>query len=528
MKKGLVLLLMLVMTVSFAGCGSSGGGSDAGEEVIFRIGSSTGFDTFNALTTNSMEVYEWLNLCYDSLIAFDDDYNAVPRAAEKWTVSEDGLTWTFYLRDDIKFNDGEPLTSADVKYTYEVAVDSYMYSMHAMGFSSIECPDDYTVVFNCEEPKADMLYQIIPILPEHIWSQQEDVLTFEPETLVGSGPFIYSPERSGNGSKTFVKNTEYWGRQPSIDALVFTEYDNNDAMAQALKIGEIDACNRLEKTQMDTLQGEEGIEVGAYTAFGFEFLAYNLLDPITADKTVRYAIDYCFDKELAVEMSYGGLAVPAYGSISNEGFQYVPSEKRDLDIDKANELLDEAGYLDTDGDGIREMNGTPLSIELTTASERTSWQSATVDMMITNCAKAGIEITWNPIEKTVMWDTCCDGNPDWQLFIEGWGGEVDPGSIMCIYLDYEDGDGCAGVSYQNPEFDELYYAQSAAIDKDERLELLNEAQELIYEDCPYTFICYDQIVQAVNGSKWTGFSANSNGFFLNEKIDNYLNIKPAA
>ena len=84
------------------------------------------------------------------------------------------------------------------------------------------------------------------------------------------------------------------------------------------------------------------------------------------------------------------------------------------------------------------MNGKKLSLEVITASDRSSWQSATVNMLITNCKEAGIEITWNPMEKTAMWDTCYDGNPGWQLIIDGWGGDADPGFIMCIFRDYED------------------------------------------------------------------------------------------
>lgn len=195
-KKLIVVAAILALALGTASCGNKSSGS----EIIFNVATTQGHDTLNFFTTESDMVNDWLNICYDSLIAYDDEYNAVPRAAKEWKVLDDGKTWTFYLRDDIYFNDGEQLTSADVKWTYEHAADSYMYSTHAEGFSSIECPDDFTVVFNCEEGKADMLYQSIPILPEHIWAEAEDIFSYEDENLVGSGPFIYSGDRSGNGS----------------------------------------------------------------------------------------------------------------------------------------------------------------------------------------------------------------------------------------------------------------------------------------------------------------------------------------
>ncbi len=527
-KKLTTLLLVLMMAIALIAC-TGGKTGDEADELIFTVAIGSGYDTLNFFSTESVMVYDFLNICYDSLIAYDTDYNAIPRLATRWDVNEDGTVWTFYLRDDAYFTDGEQVTSADVKWTYENAENSYMYSTHASGFASIECPDDFTVVFNCETPKPDMLYQIIPILPEHIWAAAEDVLTYESSELVGSGPFIYDAARSANGNVAFVKNDSYWGDKATVDVLVFTPYDNADAMAQALLLGEVDACWQLEKAQYDSLKDNADMCVKKFDSFGFEYLGYNLLDPVMADKTVRYAIDYCFDRDLAVEMGYGGLAIPAYCPINNVDYRYTPSEEtlRAFSIEKANALLDEAGYLDTDGDGIREREGAKLSVELITASERSSWQSAVVNMMITNCAEAGIEITWNAMEKVTMWDTCYDGNPDWQMTLDGWGGDADPGFILCIFQDCNTL-GYAGVSYANPAFDELYSKAYSTVDKAERLAYLNQCQQLLYEDCPYTVICFDETVQAINQAKWTGFTTEANGLFANELAYNYVNIKPAA
>ncbi|MGN1334792.1 MAG: ABC transporter substrate-binding protein [Anaerovoracaceae bacterium] len=521
-KKVLVVLAVLVLIFTSASCG----GKDNGGDVIFNIATTQGYDTMNFFSTESDMVSDWLNICYDSLIGFDDDYNAVPRAAKDWESSEGGKTWTFYLRDDIYFSDGEQLTSADVKWTYENAADSYMYSTHSGGITSIECPDDFTVVFKCEEAKADMLYQSIPILPEHIWANAEDIFTYEDTNLVGSGPFIYSAERSGNGSIAFVKNENYWGEVPKLDVLVFTEYDNGDAMAEAIKLGEVDGCYLLQKEQMDTLADAEGIEVGNYNTFDFEYIGYNMLDELLSDKTIRQAMDYCTDKERIIEMSYSGLGQIAYGPVNNEGFIYTPSEKRDFSIDQANKLLDKAGYVDTNGDGIREKNGKQLSFEVITASERSSWQSATINILISDCEKAGIEIKWNPMEMTTMWDTCYDGNEDWQICIDGWGGDADPAFIMCIFEDWETS-GYAGVSYSNPEFDKYYDLVKTTVDTKKRAEYIEKCQEILYEDCPYTFLCLSERVQAVNTAKWKNIEANSMGYFGNGLYTNYCNVTPA-
>lgn len=529
MKKLLAILLSLVMLLGV--CTACGGGDNAGtaeDEVIFKVAINSGYDTLNPFSTESMMVYDFLNFCYDSLIAYDDDFNAIPRLAESWEPSDDGLTWTFHLRQDAVFSDGEPVTSADVKWTYENAIESYMYSTHADGFDSIECPDDYTVVFHCASPKADMLYQIIPILPEHIWSAVDDILTYETEDVVGSGPFVYDASRSANGNVAFVRNDNYWGQKPYVDVLVFTLYDNYDTMVQAMQMGEVDACYELDQTQYVKLSGGTDAYVELYESFGEEHLAYNMMNEVTGDQVIRYAIDYCFDRENAAEMAYGGLLEVGYGIVNNPGYKYTPDEDifRELNIDKANKLLDDAGYIDTDGDGIRERNGQPLSLELVTASERSSWQSAVVNMMITNCAKAGIEITWTTLEKVTMWDTCCDGSADWQLYLDGWGGDAFPGFILCLFQDWETL-GYSTTSYSNPDFDATYEKVVTSVDEEERAAAIEECQRILYVDNPYTVIGYDRSVQAIS-NRWTGFSTDGIGLFANERIDTYVNVRPAA
>ncbi len=297
-------------------------------------------------------------------------------------------------------------------------------------------------------------------------------------------------------------------------------------MAQAIKLGEVDGCYSLQKEQLDSLKDVSGIEAGSYKTFDYEYIGYNLLDELLSDKTIRHALDYCTDKERIIEMSYSGLGEPAYGPVNNEGYVYSPAEKRDFNIEKANQILDDAGYKDSDGDGIREKDGNPLSFEMITASERSSWQSATVNILIDNCQKAGIEIKWNPLEMTTMWDTCYDGNKDWQICIDGWGGDSDPGFIMCVFVDWENG-GYAGVSYENPEFDKYYQLVKTTTDKEKRAEYIEKCQEILYEDCPYTFICLSERVQAVNTEKWENLKANSMGFFGNGLNNNYCNVTPA-
>ena len=525
MKKLLAVLLCVVMVFTFAACGnSSDDGAQAGGEAIFNVAATIELDTLNPYSSELALVYDMHHLVYDSLIAYDEEYNAVPKVAASW--ENDGFDWIFHLRDDVYFSDGEQLTSADVKFTYETMGDSYLYSIKVAGIDSIECPDDFTVVFHCSQGKPDMLLQTLPILPEHVWSQVEDYMTYETEDIVGSGPFIYSAERSGPGYTAFVRNDNYWDTKANIDVAVFSVYDTYDTMAQALTIGEVDACYEMDASVEATLSAAEGIDAQAFDQLCLEYMGMNCWDELLSDKTIRYAIDYCYDPAQTIEMAYYGLGREAYGSVNNDGYEYIPTDnKRGFNIDKANEILDAAGYVDTDGDGIREKDGKPLSFTLTTASERWSWQSGCVNSIITNCAKAGIEIVSETMGKYAMWDTCYDGATDWQLFMDGWGGDPDPCYMLSTFLDPEGGVGCACANYANPEFDKYFDLGNVELDHDKRVEYLNKAQEILYNDCPYVFLEYTAAFQAINSNKWTGYTANSRGWFQNDRNNTFIDIK---
>ena len=531
MKKILIMLLCLVMIFTFTACGggdtNEGGGDEPQGEVIFNVAVNTEYDTLNPYTTEMLLVYDWLGFMYDSLIGYDKDYNAVPKVAESWETDEND--WIFHLRNDVYFSDGEQLTSADVKFTYETMANSYLYSIKTYGIDSIDTPDDFTVVFHCSAGKPDMLLQQIPIVPEHIWGEQ-DVLTYETTDIVGSGPFIYSAERSGPGTTAFVKNENYWGTPANVDVLVFSQYDTYDTMAQALAIGEVDACYELDASVQSTIDSNESIDAIKGEQLRFDYIGYNLLNELLADQTIRYALDYCFDADQVIEMAYYGLGRRSYGPVNNDGYEYIPDDsiKRDFSIDKANEILDEAGIKDTDGDGIREKDGKKLSFVLTTASERWSWQQAAVNSVITNCAKAGIEIVSETIGKMAMWDKCVDGNADFDMFMDGWSGDPDPCYMMSTFIFYGEGEGYTCVSYNNEEFDKYYYLASEENDIDKRKEYVHEALDILYKDCIYTFQEFGENIQAVNSAKWTGYEPTSRGIFANDLNSTYVNIKPVG
>jgi peptide/nickel transport system substrate-binding protein len=536
-NKALALLLVLVLCVGLAGCGGSTQPSEGA--ATFRIGAPVAIDTLNPLSSYMQLGFEVFLLLYDPLVRYDENYEPVGCLAENWSVSDDQLTWTFQLRDGVTWHDGEPFTSKDVKFTYDLMADSglgYMYSSYLTGITDIECPDDLTVVIKTEEPKANMLMNTTPILPEHIWSQvsKDELEVYTNENPVGTGPFKF--DSSSQGVIKLVRNDSYFGKVPSMDECVFVKYDNSDTLAQALSLGEIDAAVSLNPAQKNQLENDKNVtlisgEIPGFTQIGINCWtdAASSGNPLLKDKTVRQAIEYAIDKEKIVQMAYGGEG-EAGTTLLNPGqfYHYEPAgdELRSYNIEKGNELLDQAGYQDTDGDGIREnAAGDKLEFSLITIADN-SEEIKAGQLIVSDCQKIGISIKNETMDDGALQDQINAGSFD--MFIWGWGGDVDPSVILELITTDQIG-GNNEPHFSNPRYDELFLKQMTMMDEKERQAAVFEMQKIAYDEAPYIILLYDNNLQAIRSDKWTGFKQmTENGpFFLSMAYDNYLNIKPA-
>lgn len=197
-KLALALVLVLAMSAGFSACGG-GGDFDAS---TMTIGSSTSVDTLNPLSSYEQQSFEIIALVYDPLVRYDKELNPSPALADDWKVSKDEKTWTFHLNKDAKWHDGQPVTSEDVKYTYELMLDTglgYMYSSYLEGITDITCPDEQTVVMKTKLPKANMLMNTTPIMPKHVWEKvkKEELETWDNGEMIGSGPYKLVSNENG-------------------------------------------------------------------------------------------------------------------------------------------------------------------------------------------------------------------------------------------------------------------------------------------------------------------------------------------
>ena len=386
------LASMTVLGLVLAACGTSQGSPSAGASQpdggtpsdggtatggTVRIGWGGSPDSLNPGNGVLAESYTLYPLMYDVPIDITSDGEYVPELATSWDVSDDGLTWTLDIVDGATFHDGEPLTAEDVAYSIQLYKDTEDFPFlpsYAAYFETIEAPDANTVVLTTAEPlgnfEANMVFMYI--VPKHIWENEDDPVAFENLDMIGSGPFKVAEYSQGE----FVEletNTEYWQTPANIDGVIFQTIDNPDARATALTTGEVDAITEFPATAVSTLQNAENVnvhiaDIGAGGAFRDVF--FNVVSdedcpaedgvcsghPALKDVAVRQALATATDKEQIIDVATLGTSSAGLSLVPPGLGDFYASDVQDYayDVDAANALLDDAGYEDTDGDGVRE------------------------------------------------------------------------------------------------------------------------------------------------------------------------------
>ncbi|TYS67779.1 ABC transporter substrate-binding protein [Sutcliffiella horikoshii] len=535
MKKLGSILLTVILVFSYIVLPMSK--VNAEEAATLKIGWTAEADSLSPFLAWTISATEIFKLIYDPLVAFDNNVEPVGRLAKDWQVSDDNLTWTFNLQEGVKWHDGTPFTSADVKFTYETLQESGLglYAGYLDGITSIETPDELTVVIKTEEPKANMLQSTTPILPKHIWEgiSMADLETWPNQNPIGTGAFKFSEFKKDEYIK-LEKNPDYFYKPANVDSLVFVLYANTDTLTQSLKIGEIDAAINIGANQVKVLDAEESMEVVSATTHGFTELSINTWpddnskgNPLLREKDIRHAMSYAIDKQKIIDVAYAGQATPGSTLIppSLDFWHYNPENLRSFDPEKAKEILDNAGFTDEDGDGIREADGEPLEFELMVRS-KTSEEVRAGEMISSMLEDVGIGVKLETVDDGLLGDRIYD-NADFDMFIWGWGTDADPTTILNVMSSEEIGN-LSDSYYANEAYDKLLEKQETIIDKEERQKVVHEMQEMLYEDAPYIILLYDNALQAVNTDKWEGWTKVAGVYFYSFNHENYLNVKLAS
>lgn len=509
---------------------------------------SVGFTTEEALENlQTGEAWQYTEmgavfwpLVYDQLWIMGPapDYEPLPMIVERWET-DDYQTWRFYLVKNAKFHDGKPLTAEDVAFTLWYLPKSnpaWDYPDNDIEEKkSIKIIDDYTVEFTLaakwpgKYPPASWM----PILPKHIWMpHKRKLVNFENKKCIGSGPFKLKKFKGGEYI-WMVKNKKYWGEVPAVDEVVFKSYGSQDAINMALKKGQIEfiGYNGSSPLSVEDFKKEENIDVAISPGIALVWLSFNLhKENAIQDKLVRQAIMYGIDRDRLIQMVYLGYAKPADSFIYPELSTYNPNlPKFAYNPDKARQMLEQAGYLDKDGDGILndKKRGQNMSFEFLVPS---AWPDEVklAKVIKEQIKDIGIEIKLKVVDLDTYYEFIYTPKED-KFDISISSEEPGPnGSWIWEFARgyHHGGAGWNQAYYDNPEFDKTLDAMNAESDPEKQKALTLKLQEIIAEDLPYAMLVRPDLISPYRTDKFEGHVETMGGLSTWINAWTYFKIRP--
>jgi peptide/nickel transport system substrate-binding protein len=492
---------------------------------VLRMGWAQEPQTLNPFVDQDEEDFRVWSINYDLLVDFSPkNLGPIPGIAEKWEISPDRKTITFHLFEGHKWSDGQPITSKDVKYSLETfAPNSLLFPSYVENVSSIETPDDLTVIVKTKRPDARIVGGLfVYILPEHIWGKQpvkKLTSTYKPQPpIVGSGPYIVTQFDRGRIIR-MSRNPNFRGTKPKFDEVQWIKYGNTDAVDRALTLGEIDVVPEVAEASFARLDKAKDVKGVNSSSPSFTQLAFNLcnkqncpdakFNPAVQDVSVRQAIAYAVDRKRINQIASRGIAFEGHGLLPEyyKTFYEQPADDYPLDVDKANQMLDDAGWK-KGGDGIRTKGAQKLSFDLYVRSEsQLNIQDARLVAEMTKPIGVEFKVKIVSVDKlTELTTQKVKGKmaPDFDTFIWGWGGDPYDPSLLLNLLTTKAIGASSDAFYSNPEYDRLYEQQSGEFDQEKRKELVKQMIAISQRDLPYLVLTVDPVLQAYRTDKVSG------------------------
>lgn len=460
--------------------------------------------TLNPFAANLVIENFILQMLYPSLATLDPDSSRVPYVAESWETSEDGKTVTLKLAEGYLWEDGEPLTAGDVKFTADFEAE-HKFTWRAGLLDvveSMEVPDDYTLVVNLTDPAPWWLGQFsfwFRIMPQHVWEAIDDPKSYTNEKPIGAGPFSVVRWEKGQFIEMEArKDYDYpaVGRPPYIDRLIYHIYPDVNTLVLAFQNGDIDVVpSGVPVDSVDTVRANPDFEVLHNPSTGYNYVAFNIAqNEVLQDVRVRRALAMGVDKDAIVELvlkGNGGKMITSVSPVLTEWFN-PDVEDWPFDIEAGKALLEEAG-------------ATGVTLRLSYNSTNADAKKIT-PMLKENWEKLGVTIVLDGSEGAALRQQVIF-NHDFDLYFAGWGIDDDP--VFGHYLNFHSSQYFEGsnnmVGINDPEFDDLIMKAYTAPSVEEAREYVMQQQVMEHELLPYIALYYPEFLLAYNKARWTGF-----------------------
>ena len=518
-KRILAILLAGAMTFSLAACGSNektesnsnedkvaidddgyivkATNADAKSKdndlVIAIEGTISSMDPANIPDTNAISATRG---CYESLVKFDENQQVVGLLAEDFEVSEDSMVYTFHLREGVKFHDGTDFNAAAVKANYDRVLDknnnlrmrrTYVKTesdgTEIFRVASVETPDDYTVVFTLSEPWSpflNRLTQFAIISPAALEQYGNNIMN----NPVGTGPFVCT-EWSEGDQTSFERFDGYWGEQPGVDTVVIKEVPEAGTRTAMLQTGEADFVYPTASDHIQAIQEADDVNIMATDSNIFRYVTLNANLPELSDVRVRQAMDYAIDKDAYNTLMYSGYGKEATSCVPDSIPGYEEQEAYAYNIEKAKELLKEAGYED--------------GFSLTLWGDNITQEIKGMTFVKQQLEQIGIQVEVVPMEPATLTDKIYVEPEETELnmWYVNWSASdftMDGSLRSILYSQMAPPVSANTAYYNNEEVDALLDAGLKTANLEEQAEIYSKAQQQIWEDAPWLFLGNDCII----------------------------------
>ena len=523
-KRALLVALAAAMAASLAGCGGSSassttaagsaaeGSEAAGSEAAGEAADASGKDSLVIVTSSdvlSMDPYRYdesatnqiMLHIYEALVSQDADMGFSPCLAESWETSEDGLTWTFHLRKDVKFHDGEVMDSGDVVASINLASNPdspSAYSSYTATFESVEAPDENTVVIKTTTPNPVMLFDVAQL---YVLKQENAEVGTEEQVadnIVGTGRYKFV-EQVKEDHIDLAANEDYWGEVPAIKNVRFRPITNEATRTATMLTGDVDFTIDVSVRDMDRLDATDGISV--IKQKGLREIYLNLdsredsplfpgqKNPLS-DVKVRQAMYLAIDEDTIIKNIMNGCAFEMNSIIPEDYVGYTEVTREAYDPEKAKELLAEAGYPDG------------FEVTLDASNDRYMNDEQIAQAVAGYLEKVGIKVNLNLMPKSNFFSYIKPAENKSMFLMTGWSDSSGDGLSLAhdmIYT-YNREAGNGGVNrghYSNAQVDALIDQAFTEMDDAKRGELVAEADKIAREDYAYIPLHFEQNTYAI-------------------------------
>lgn len=494
-------------------------------------------EKLNPIVSNDASATEIDSYIFEYLLNQDKlTYELIPSLAGMPEISADNLTYTFIINKNAKFSDGKPVTAADVVFTLKLIKIPFVDAAATRGYfemvdkAEVVDGDQQKVKFTLTKPNWRGIYTLglFSILPKHVldpgnvtdkfgWEELKDIniakknpeiqkyadfinsqeVSRDAKYLVGSGPYMFEKWDTGAGV-TLVKNPNYWGGgtiTPNYpQKIIFKTIQDNSAALVAAKNKEIDAMAVIKPSDFyKDLENADQFSLIKARPFepAYTYLAWNQLNPLFQDKRVRLALAHLVDRKTIIDKVMFGDGVPIQSHVFYKNTKLLNAELPEIqyDIEKAKKLLDEAGWKDTDGDGVLDkvINGKKTDFKFTFLSNTNPVRKQILLVIVDALKKVGIQAEVQELEWSVYLDKT--KKHEFEATYSAWTSPtIPPDPHQIWHSSQSEGEGSNYISFKNKTNDSLIEAYRNEMDESKRIALIKEWQKLIYDEQPYTFL----------------------------------------